>query len=74
MQDISTVDRLDKPSSYYAARVSISCEGKASKNELTPLQKKRRYGRDHEEDDKKADEVDPLKNATTLYVGNLYVL
>ncbi|CAG9978610.1 hypothetical protein V2G26_005103 [Clonostachys chloroleuca] len=51
----STVDRLDRPSAYY------------NKN-------KRR--RDHRDDDANGDApaeppVDPLANATTLYVGNL---
>jgi len=37
--------------------------------------KKRKFGRDQPEDregnDGKFDETDPLKDATTLYVGNL---
>ncbi|KAK5956913.1 nuclear cap binding complex subunit [Knufia fluminis] len=51
---MSTVERLDKPSAYYAA-------------------KKRRRS-DREERDRDAQpkqEEDPLKDATTIYVGNL---
>ncbi|KAL9125426.1 MAG: hypothetical protein Q9217_005372 [Psora testacea] len=60
----TTVDRLDKPSAYYLGR-----------------NKKRKYGRDRDEDDvgreaayreRTPDEPeDPLRNAATLYVGNL---
>ncbi|KAI9734536.1 MAG: nuclear cap binding complex subunit [Cirrosporium novae-zelandiae] len=60
----STVDRLDKPSSYYLGR-----------------NKKRKLDRDREDpigrdvyDQKIEEEDDPLKDATTLYVGNLLVL
>ncbi|KAK4945750.1 nuclear cap binding complex subunit [Elasticomyces elasticus] len=58
LQPISTVDRLDKPSTYYSAK------------------KKRKYGRDQPEDredeaKKAAAEDELLKDATTLYVGNL---
>ncbi|KAL5351152.1 nuclear cap binding complex subunit [Pseudogymnoascus australis] len=49
----NTVDRLDRPSAYYAGR------------------KKRRYD-DREEREKTPEpQEDPLKDATTLYVGNL---
>ncbi|POS86214.1 nuclear cap binding protein subunit 2 [Erysiphe pulchra] len=54
----NTVDRLDRPSAYYQGR------------------KKKRI-QDQENDDKEKDTVteeiddDPLKNAATLYVGNL---
>ncbi|KAJ9614391.1 nuclear cap binding complex subunit [Cladophialophora chaetospira] len=51
---MSTVERLDRPSTYYSSR------------------KKRKYGRDQsEEKEKQPDENDQLKDATTLYVGNL---
>ncbi|KIW62753.1 nuclear cap-binding protein subunit 2 [Phialophora macrospora] len=51
---MSTVERLDRPSTYYSSR------------------KKSRYGRDQqEENDKQQDEFDLLKDATTIYVGNL---
>ena len=44
------------------------------KSELTHLQKKHKYGRpQQEESDKQPDENDQLKDATTLYVGNLLV-
>ncbi|KAJ4558816.1 nuclear cap binding complex subunit [Exophiala dermatitidis] len=59
MQAASTVERLDRPSTYYTAK------------------KKRKYGRDQPDDrdgaGNKAEEDDELKDATTLYVGNLYV-
>ncbi|ELR03713.1 nuclear cap binding complex subunit [Pseudogymnoascus destructans] len=49
----NTVDRLDRPSAYYAGR------------------KKRRYD-DREEREKTPEpQEDPLKDAATLYVGNL---
>ncbi|KAL6247578.1 nuclear cap binding complex subunit [Rhinocladiella similis] len=54
---LSTVDRLDMPSTYYSGR------------------KKRKYGRDQGDDrdgaDKQPDEDELLRDATTLYVGNL---
>ncbi|KAJ4528040.1 nuclear cap binding complex subunit [Exophiala dermatitidis] len=57
MQAASTVERLDRPSTYYTAK------------------KKRKYGRDQPDDrdgaGNKAEEDDELKDATTLYVGNL---
>ncbi|KAJ4162555.1 nuclear cap binding complex subunit [Fusarium falciforme] len=51
----STVERLDRPSAYYQSR------------------NKRRRDRDDGENGENAGEppVDPLANATTLYVGNL---
>ncbi|KAG9236987.1 nuclear cap binding protein subunit 2 [Amylocarpus encephaloides] len=54
----NTVDRLDKPSAYYQARNN----------------KKRRYRDDDEREREKSPEEpaeDPLKDAATLYVGNL---
>ncbi|KAG9206390.1 hypothetical protein B5807_05665 [Epicoccum nigrum] len=48
----STIERLDKPSSYATA-------------------KKRRRGRDEDERGPTPDPEDKLKDATTLYVGNL---
>ncbi|KAI4125109.1 MAG: hypothetical protein LQ347_005486 [Umbilicaria vellea] len=55
----TTVDRLDKPSAYYLGR-----------------NKKRKYNkdRDDEREDRERtpeEQEDPLKDATTLYVGNL---
>ncbi|EKG14739.1 hypothetical protein MPH_08014 [Macrophomina phaseolina MS6] len=53
----NTVDRLDKPSSYAASK-----------------QRKRKYVHvegDHEEREKTPDFEEKLKDATTLYVGNL---
>ncbi|EGR46523.1 uncharacterized protein TRIREDRAFT_66012 [Trichoderma reesei QM6a] len=56
----STVERLDRPSAYYLSRVP-----------LMSLQNKRRRDRDDNGDDAAEPAVDPLANATTLYVGNL---
>jgi hypothetical protein len=42
---------------------------------LANQNKKRKFDRDRDErdsKDRKEEEVDPLKDATTLYVGNLY--
>lgn len=54
----TTVERLDKPSAYYLGR-----------------NKKRKFDRDRDERDSKdrreEEATDPLKDATTLYVGNL---
>ncbi|RDL34353.1 Nuclear cap binding protein subunit 2 [Venustampulla echinocandica] len=55
----NTVDRLDKPSAYYQSR-----------------NKRRKYDRENEDRDAKEKTPeepaeDPLKDATTLYVGNL---
>jgi len=53
---LSTVERLDQPSAYFLGR------------------KKRKYDKDREDRDDKEntpDAEDPLKDATTLYVGNL---
>lgn len=78
----ATVERLDKPSAYYLGRVRIWYIGTI--DELLTcrdLQNKRRKldrDRDRDRDDrdgsekKVEDEEDPLKDATTLYVGNLY--
>ncbi|KAK5570485.1 nuclear cap binding complex subunit [Exophiala xenobiotica] len=53
----STVERLDRPSTYYSGR------------------NKRKYGRDRPDEreaaEKQASEDEMLKDATTLYVGNL---
>lgn len=69
----NTVDRLDRPSAYYAGRVSeINHSVKIASTSLTATQKKRRYNDDREEREKTPEpEEDPLKDATTLYVGNL---
>ncbi|KAI1758960.1 RNA-binding domain-containing protein [Hypoxylon sp. FL1150] len=60
----STVDRLDRPSAYYNSR--------ANKRRRTD------HGRDNKDGDAEAVNAqteeppdDPLRNATTLYVGNL---
>ena len=78
----TTVDRLDKPSAYYLGRVRTSLNSTMSCSRLINIvicqNKKRKYGRDRDDDDvgrqKTPEEPeDPLKDAATLYVGNLYV-
>jgi nuclear cap-binding protein subunit 2 len=79
----NTVDRLDKPSAYYQSRVSneILCVyllqfGKGLTKEIRFQNKKRKYDRDDDVGrERTPDEPveDPLKDATTLYVGNLWV-
>ncbi|ETN39445.1 nuclear cap-binding protein subunit 2 [Cyphellophora europaea CBS 101466] len=49
----TTIDRLDRPSAYFAAK------------------KKRRYNQGDEDTEQQKPKEDPLRNATTLYVGNL---
>ncbi|KAI4111087.1 MAG: hypothetical protein LQ339_000815 [Xanthoria mediterranea] len=54
----TTIERLDRPSAYYLGRT-----------------KKRKFNRDHDDQDDREkspeEQEDPLKDATTLYVGNL---
>lgn len=67
----NTVERLDRPSAYYQSKV-LSSQRIYSNPALTrPSQNKRR--RYNDRDDKHEDQNDELRNATTLYVGNLYV-
>ena len=67
----STVERLDRPSAYYLSRVRQA--GTHIWNDsLTSPQNKRRRDRDDTGDDTAEPATDPLANATTLYVGNLY--
>jgi nuclear cap-binding protein subunit 2 len=77
------VDRLDRPSAYYQSKVrqviNYSLKWKLRNSiELTLMppamqNKRRRHNVDREDGDKAEDHVDSLKDATTLYVGNLYV-
>ncbi|MCJ1486268.1 nuclear cap binding complex subunit [Schaereria dolodes] len=64
----STVDRLDKPSAYYLGRMMLI-------QSLPKQNKKRKHDRDRDERDERVrtpeEQEDPLKDATTLYVGNL---
>lgn len=82
----TTVDRLDKPSAYYLGRVSTTPTAKRRPTMVCQRltqdrvwqNKKRKYGRDRDDDDigrqKTPEEPeDPLKDAATLYVGNLCV-
>lgn len=79
----STVDRLDRPSAYYLGRVSLRLGETLWPDRVLidlPYQnKKRKFDRDRGNDERdgnepKVEEPDPLKDATTLYVGNLYVV
>lgn len=68
----NTVERLDRPSAYYQSKV-LNFQHIYSILILTcPSQNKRRRYNDRD-DDKHEDPNDDLRNATTLYVGNLYV-
>ena len=79
----NTVDRLDKPSAYYQSRVcyqiiSVSMQSCSFLTVARFFQnKKRKYDREDDGDrrERTPEEPaeDPLKDATTLYVGNLYV-
>ncbi|KAK0710896.1 hypothetical protein B0H67DRAFT_267481 [Lasiosphaeris hirsuta] len=77
-----TVDRLDRPSAYFNNRVSTRNEGHSTPGSRTddgsryPQNKRRRPGQDRRDDDDTKmqhdePEDDPLRDATTLYVGNL---
>lgn len=80
----TTVDRLDKPSAYYLGRVNesrsstycIIMPSQPLTSHGASQNKKRKYGRDRDEGDDRErtpeEPEDPLKDATTLYVGNLY--
>ena len=78
----TTVDRLDKPSAYYQGRVEASFISTMLSMRLIHIRvcqnKKRKYGRDRDDDDvgrqrTPEEPEDPLKDAATLYVGNLCV-
>ena len=67
----STVERLDKPSAYYLGRVSPSLNLVSSQPDLQQ-NKKRKYGQEADDQNKETrKEEEALKDATTLYVGNL---
>lgn len=73
----STVDRLDQPSAYFQGRVNMSALPFDPRQLLTMdgyLQnKKRKFDRDSHDDAPQPQEPDDkLKDAATLYVGNLY--
>ena len=81
----NTVERLDKPSAYYIGRVSIAyqpCNLPAQTRTVLirsglNQNKKRKYGKDRDDENERErtpeEPEDPLKDATTLYVGNLFV-
>lgn len=76
----TTVERLDKPSAYYLGRVSLPFPLHTvcfASNMIAEQNKKRKFNRDRDDRDDNEREPeqepeDPLKDATTLYVGNLY--
>ena len=77
------MERLDRPSAYYASRVccyksfalemrAFAASGVALRLTMFFLQGKKRRDRDDEPSEPPPEPaVDPLANATTLYVGNL---
>ena len=66
----STIDRLDRPSSYATAKVRL--HKPCSLHTRTDASKqKRRKNRDDDERGPTPEVEDKLKDATTLYVGNL---
>lgn len=68
----NTVERLDRPSAYYQSKVQNFQHIYSILALIRPSQNKRRRYNDRD-DDKHEDPNDELRNATTLYVGNLYV-
>lgn len=79
---VNTVDRLDRPSAYYVGKVGTftlqTLRGSAQHSTTGAnghAQNKRRRYNDRDDDrGREEDPVDKLRDATTLYVGNLYVL
>ena len=79
---VNTVDRLDRPSAYYVGKVGAftlqALHGSAQHSKTGAnghAQNKRRRYNDRDDDrGREEDPVDKLRGATTLYVGNLYVL
>lgn len=74
----STVERLDKPSTYFSNKVCAlaGCRKRESTANIHLQNKRRKSYHDRgerEEDKPQADFDASLKEATTLYVGNLYV-
>lgn len=77
---VNTVDRLDRPSAYFGGKVSSIDSAAAARKPAwrrtrlkdRPQNKRRRYNEEEEQQQEKPD--DKLKNATTLYVGNLYAV
>lgn len=67
----STVDRLDRPSAYFDAKVSCRRLAPFPLTAHTSSPWQRRRNQRHRDDDHEAPAEDPLAHATTLYVGNL---
>ena len=72
MHNTSTVERLDRPSAYYLGRVGLNVQRSVECSNRSQ-NKKRRHGQDEPDDreQKQKKEEQELKDATTLYVGNL---
>ena len=79
----NTVDRLDTPSAYYLGRVGfyipilVFNASTHTDQERNQQNKNRKYGNNRDDEDERErtpeEPEDPLKDATTLYVGNLSV-
>lgn len=66
----TTIDRLDRPSAYFVGKVGLFHLN--INHSSSESQKKRRYNQEHnDESAQQKPQEDPLKDATTLYVGNL---
>lgn len=72
----NTVDRLDQPSAYFQGRVKLPFSLPDSKLTMSRSwqNKKRKFdgGREDRDDSQPQEPDDKLKDAATLYVGNLY--
>lgn len=70
----STVDRLDRPSAYYQSKVRFLLPLLQLLALLIDLfqNKRRKYNSDRDDADRVEEPAASLKDATTLYVGNLY--
>jgi nuclear cap-binding protein subunit 2 len=70
----TTCDRLDRPSSYTVSKARLHLPPTSPSWSLTLSQNRRRYKRAPDDDtpqEKTPEPEDKLKDATTLYVGNL---
>ena len=72
-QERNTVERLDRPSAYYLGKVVVHSEQNTHSLLTCPKNKKRRHDDRDGAQSPQQEPEDPLANATTLYVGNLYV-
>lgn len=67
----STVERLDRPSAYYSNKVCYNIIRDNSSRAYPVLQNKRRQRNEDGDEPVAEPAIDPLAEATTLYVGNL---